>query len=71
MKLKMEVLIRIKSHRARYKLESLGVPYVAMFTFREGYFYKIDEGDLDIATSITGINKARKPKGELLKCWPC
>ena len=65
----MKVLIRIKSHRAYDKFKRLNIDYKAKYTFDQGYSYEVSDKDIDRVLMITGINKARKPKSELLNCW--
>ncbi|KKN04622.1 hypothetical protein LCGC14_1095670 [marine sediment metagenome] len=65
----MKVLIRIHSHRAYDKFKKLSIDYKAKYTFDQGYFYEVSDKDIDRALIITGINKARKLKSELLNCW--
>lgn len=59
------MLIRIKSHRARKKVEAL-ITIKCKCSFTEGYFYDILDSDFEKIKKITGISKATKPKSYLL-----
>lgn len=69
--MKMKKLLRVKSHRAYDKLKKTGIPVENMFVFGDGYYYRVDESDVEEATKITGICLVkREPNPEkLIHCW--
>jgi hypothetical protein len=63
-----KILLSVGSHRARAKMESAGISYVAKYGLEENtfgkHYYEIDKKDLKNALGITGI-KVVNPKGKL------
>ena len=64
-----EVFIRVNSHRARNKLDSVGIKYIVYASIRQGLFYAIKKNTLDTALSIKGISKAPAVKSDLVIAW--